>query len=727
MRSACRVPLNILAPLAVLALLAACQAVLAADGEWEKQAAEGVTALHQGRYADAQPLFENCLKLAEAFGEKDPRLSIALNNLGNLMENQARYAEAEPLLKRALALREKLFGPDKAEVAESANNLGMLYDRMNRFADAEVLLKRAVAIADKVSGLDSDDAGASRMNLATHYKGLSKWPEAETAFTEALAICEKVHGPGDASVAAVLNNMGAMYMAMGRFEPAEKCLSRSLSIAEKALGPEHPHTAGVLGGLASALMDQGKFAEAEPLLKRSIAIIEKRLPPGHPYLADPTITLARLCDRQGRPAEAEALTRKALNIYENAYGTQHEQVASACLFLAFFLRSQKKYGDAGAFYDRAQDIYTHLFGANCQQLAIVSVARAFLFVEQDKFTEAMVALRDGIRGAEMFRNNIFAVTSEREKQAWVLTNQFMWHTQLALTFPEKDNPHAPDYAWEACLSYKGAVADACAGEMEAAYTSGDPALKSLAADLGAVRRELAAATLSGRGALTPEEFQKKTQALDERREKIESELALKSAPFARLRRERSADAQKIVDLLPENAALISFVNMHEYDDNQRDVNNNRMIALVMQRGKQPRLFSLGIERPMAAAAQAFVEECQNAGRRIAELGDEKATEELRKKSRALSDLTLKPIWDAIKDKSLWLISPDSVLSTVQFAILPEPGADQLAVEKREIAYLDSGREIINFGQALHGNIGGRQGRAADCGAGFRPGRARFHA
>ena len=69
-------------------------------------------------------------------------MSPSLNNLAGLYQHQGRYADAEPLYKRSLAIYEKALGPDHPDVARSLNDLALLYAKQGRYADAEPLYKR---------------------------------------------------------------------------------------------------------------------------------------------------------------------------------------------------------------------------------------------------------------------------------------------------------------------------------------------------------------------------------------------------------------------------------------------------------------------------------------------------------------------------------------------------------------------------------------------------------
>ena len=90
-----------------------------------------------GKYAQAVPLAQQALALAEKKGPDSPDVAAALDTLAELYEAENKYAEAEPLLKRALAIREK--APGQPDVAASRERLATAYDKLGRSAEASTL------------------------------------------------------------------------------------------------------------------------------------------------------------------------------------------------------------------------------------------------------------------------------------------------------------------------------------------------------------------------------------------------------------------------------------------------------------------------------------------------------------------------------------------------------------------------------------------------------------
>ncbi len=66
-----------------------------------------------------------------------------------LYEAQGRYAEAEPLYQRSLTIMEKALGPEHPNVATTLENYAELLRTMNRDAEAKSMEARAKAIRAK--------------------------------------------------------------------------------------------------------------------------------------------------------------------------------------------------------------------------------------------------------------------------------------------------------------------------------------------------------------------------------------------------------------------------------------------------------------------------------------------------------------------------------------------------------------------------------------------------
>jgi len=70
-------------------------------------------------------------------------VATSLQNLALLYASQGRYAEAEPLYQRSLAIAEKVVEPEHPSMGQCLNNLAELYRAQGKYAEAEPLYQRA--------------------------------------------------------------------------------------------------------------------------------------------------------------------------------------------------------------------------------------------------------------------------------------------------------------------------------------------------------------------------------------------------------------------------------------------------------------------------------------------------------------------------------------------------------------------------------------------------------
>jgi CHAT domain-containing protein/Tfp pilus assembly protein PilF len=300
-----------------LALVATC--CLSAPSFAQKQKNETAALIAEiaelsraGKYSEAIPLAQRLLANLEKSSGADRDVAASLNNLALLYGNQGRDAEAEPLYRCSLAIMEKAFGPDSAEVGTGLSNLAALYQRQDRYADAEPLFKRSLVLREKALGREHPDVAQSLNNLATHYEKQDRHADSEPLFRRALAIYEKAAGPVHPAVATVLNNLGQVAKVQSRNAEAEPLIRRSLAIREKVLGPDHPDVARSLNNLADLYERQGRYAEAEPLFERALAVRERAVGPDHPDTATSTNNLAAFYQAEGRPGDALPLVQRLI-------------------------------------------------------------------------------------------------------------------------------------------------------------------------------------------------------------------------------------------------------------------------------------------------------------------------------------------------------------------------------------------------------------------------------
>ena len=78
----------------------------------------------QGKYAQAQPLFEKALEIRRRLLTDDhPATAVSYNNVASNLNAQGKYAQAQPLFEKALEIDRRLLTDDHPITARGYDNL----------------------------------------------------------------------------------------------------------------------------------------------------------------------------------------------------------------------------------------------------------------------------------------------------------------------------------------------------------------------------------------------------------------------------------------------------------------------------------------------------------------------------------------------------------------------------------------------------------------------------
>lgn len=339
--------------LSIIVLLVAPALVLAAeDGDWEETAKAGVKAFRSGQYKEAETHFRKCLKEAETFGEKDPRLAKALGNLSVLYLQLNKFDEAEALTSRSLALYRRAHGSEHIKVANALNSLAGILQRKGKFKQSEETFKEAIAIAEKLES-GSSAVAAYRNNLANLLSQLGRDAESAPLYRATLALREKVLGPDHPQVAESSANLGMLLQRLGKLEEAEKLIARAIEITRKQPKVNRHHLALFIHALAEVQVDQGRYHPAKLHFDKALQIVEKDLPAAHQDRSMILGSLAHLHEKLWEYEEAERCYLKALAVDEKVFGKEHFYYAATLHSLGVLCYHMGRIDDADARWKQA--------------------------------------------------------------------------------------------------------------------------------------------------------------------------------------------------------------------------------------------------------------------------------------------------------------------------------------------------------------------------------------
>ncbi len=640
-----------------------------------------------GRYAEAEPLYQRALEAFErVLGPEHPDTLTSVNNLAGLYRAAGRYAEAEPLYLRALEVSERVLGPEHPDTLDSVNNLALLYQATGRYAEAEPLYLRALEVRWRVLGPEHPQTLTSVNNLAFLYDATGRHAEAEPLYLRALEARERVLGPEHPDTLGSVNNLALLYQATGRYDEAEPLYLRALEVRWRVLGPEHPDTLGSVNNLASLYDATGRHAEAEPLYLRALEVRERVLGPEHPDTLGSVNNLASLYDAAGRHAEAEPLYLRALEASERVLGPEHPRTLGSVNNLAGLYHATGRYADAERLHQRVLVTSERVLGPEhpntltfLNNLAILRLAG-----ERPEAVAAAVGDLDQALGA--WTNRVGEQLRAGAGEG--LRNDLARDSDLraiavsaALAFPEHGSLGA-----RALLMTKG-----LAGETDAALSrlaASDPRLEV---------REAADALRVAEGALSasfqtndPERIQAALRARDAARAELFSRI---DSPLAF--RPEAITPQAITEALAPGETLLDYGIFRPVDFDTGNAGAPRILLAAYRSGHEVALFDLG---PVSAIQPAILSTTDAGPRADATLSDAdwRAWQgRVFADHATLTTALLEPVTPWLRDAASVTISPDGILTRINFATLQDPSAPWATLgEGLPVRTLPSGRSLL---------------------------------
>ncbi len=268
----------------------------------------GLVYYNLGHYEDARQLLADArLDLRRHLGGKaDLQLATLGNDLAATLMAQEELAQAETLFRESLAIKQRLYGEDAAEVLDTLNNLATLAARRGDVDAAEDLYRQSLKIRLTQDPPVPRDIATSHSHLGLLLLDKGDYQDAEAHYREALAIRRQLFGSRHTKVAIVLNNLGMTLQARGKIAESEAVYREALEIRLTRLGERHHRVAATQTNLASLLVSIGRFEEAERWALEAFETLRETMP-GHWRTAHAQSVLGSCLAGAGRFAEAEAL------------------------------------------------------------------------------------------------------------------------------------------------------------------------------------------------------------------------------------------------------------------------------------------------------------------------------------------------------------------------------------------------------------------------------------
>jgi len=635
-----------------------------------------------GDYAKAEPLFRQALEITrKALGENHPDCATSLNNLALLYKAMGDYEGAEPLYRNALEIYKRALGQIHPNYAGSVNNLAELYRAMGDYAKAEPLSRNAVEITKRALGEKHPGYAISLNNLGLLYKDMGDYANAEPLLRQALEIHKRLLGEKHPDYATSLNNLAELYRAAGDDAKAEPLLRHAAEILKRALGENHPGYATSLNNLANLYRARGDYAKAEPLHRQALEIRKPALGENHPGYATSLNNLAFLYHAMGDYAKAEPLYQQALENTKLALGENHPDYATNLNNLAWLYQDMKDYVKAEPLFRHALEIRKRALGENHPDYAQSLNNLAAHYYSQGQLAAAEQSVRQGLTLLARWTEGGLTALGERQRIRLLAAQGAALYAYLSVA------PAAgikTEEIYRHVLAWKGVVE---ARQDEDRLARDQPELKAMLGQLEQARARLGGLAFTAPPAGQRQAWHQKLDALRDRKENLESDLARKSGAFRQVQKTRRLGAAEVAAVLPPGSVLVDLLDYAHSSLPEGSKGpfrwESQLVAFVLRRGQAPVLVPLGASGPIDRAVRAW---------RQALVARTPAP--MQAAALELSRRVWEPLKPHLEEAATVLVAPDGALTQFPLAALPGRRPGTYLLEDLAIGYVSSAHRLV---------------------------------
>ncbi|DBB11019.1 TPA: hypothetical protein ACH3X3_006500, partial [Trebouxia sp. C0006] len=259
--------------------------------------------------------------LAEPTGNDHTAKWKVYTSLAKKLVAQRKLVEAEKYLKQALAEAKQGFGEDDPHVAGACNNLAELHRLKKDFHAAEVLYQESVDKMRRCFGDGDIRVGAALHNMAGLYMSMDPpdLDRAEGVFRQALDVKRRAVGEKHAEYVQTLVALAELKRRQGSTADALLLFKESADVLQHQDPTFSASNVLQYTQLASVLMGAGQLGEAEALLNQLLLHVETVKGADHTDVGLICQETAVLMERTKRLPQARDLLQRALDIRAAKY------------------------------------------------------------------------------------------------------------------------------------------------------------------------------------------------------------------------------------------------------------------------------------------------------------------------------------------------------------------------------------------------------------------------
>jgi CHAT domain-containing protein/Tfp pilus assembly protein PilF len=675
-----------------------------------------------------------------------------LSNLGALYRLSRDFGEAKRALKEAFETCSALTDVPPHELGAVNLSLGLYYMDLNDYASAQPYLEKALELT-RLS-----DPGEGSIQYAVQLNALADWNRATGRLAAALQLHEQVsdiyklaYGEEHFNYATNLISLARLYQNMKRYKEAEASLRRAADILEASVGQTHTAYLDCLGSLGTVLAELRKYDEAETVIRRSLELTSESFGENDyryaaclhnlvvllPNLSENRLTYAftefinidelrpTLQDtidaffdltKEGHTKLQLIFLEKIAEIERNAGMESGSSYATTLSSLGQVHQLLGDMSKAEEYLRQSLEIERNLGQRQRPELALRLNALAYLLAATGRAGEALELMQEASLLENHLVGQVFTTGSEQQRLKYFVALRHNFHVFLSLVvrcLPETAG--AIRAAFDLTLQRKALGIEALAAQRDALLSGKYPELAPNLRELQALRVRIAQKTLAGPGVEGEDYHLQLLSEWDERKEAIEVALARRIPEMSLEQQLKTADWRAVAGALSARMRLVEFVLFADYDFSDSSSTNRwkggRYIAFVISPAEQAeiRLIDLGPALPIDRLIADFRAALIKAGTSRHLSGKSEPTTASPQQAvvygQRLRELVFDPLLPAIDGADRIFLATDGDLTRLPFGALPLSRSGFL-IDRYEISYLNSGRDLLRLNRAGGGRATG---------------------
>ena len=646
-------------------------------------AVNGMAALYHdiGYFVESEIFYQKALRIeADTHSSQTNTYASLLNNYALVCQALGNLHKATDLLDQSLKIKEAILGTDHPEFVLALANVGLVHLEAARYQQARPLLEMALATTIARDGEEHPSTIQPHLNLARLEMAQGAYPQAEQWLQKAAATAKMYYSPFHPEYARTQIELANLYMVLGNYAAAQPLLAAGQQILKDRYGANHPEYATATQNLAGLYEAMGRTDTAEVLYQEALRVDRQTLGKQHPAYATGLNNLAALYQNQGNYAKAQPLLEESLTISQTLYGEEHPRYTTTLLNLGLLHQSIREYELARRCIEEVVSIRRRTLNENHPDYAFSLYCQAVLYHAVGDAEQAEPIFREVVQRYTYQLQEYFPALSEKEKSAFFRRVEPVLHAVQDFIIDRVIN-QTPAETSRALLGdfynlelLTKAILLHSSSQIKAAIASSNDAELAIRYQQWLSTKE----TLVRLYALPPTEWQQqraRVGSLEERANRLEKELSLRSAEFANDLKDRRLTWQEVQQQLQPEEAAIEIVRVEKERDS---------LVFYVALGVTP-----------ASNAPSMVVLPTGLAMETKNFFYYKNAITFRLADKLSYDLYWKPLESLLSSQTTTVyLAPDGVYHKVSLNSLLNPSSDRFLIEETTVRMLSSTRELL---------------------------------